>query len=110
MDIIANRASFIYDKILKNARNENLMKNTRTMSIANTSKYEPEFQEAENRSRNYIRTGNQKFEDPFKFYQKPYSTYNEGRNLDILNTLKYHQKNNYPELVSVNNLKVVGRY
>jgi hypothetical protein len=110
MEINKYRAPFVYDKIEKNALAENQMKNTRPFCVANTYKNEPEFQQAENRSRNYVRSGQQKFADPFEFHPKPYNWYFEGRNLDIHKTLEYNKKNNYPELVSVNNLRVVGRY
>ena len=97
-------------QIQKNVLNENQMKSTRPFCIANTYKYEPEFQTAENRSRNYVRKGVQKFADPFAFHPKPYNWYFEGRNLNIQKTLEYNQVTDHPELISKNNLKVVGRY
>lgn len=98
------------NQILKNVYNESSYKNTRPFCVANTYKNEAEFQETENRSRNYARSGQQKFADLFEFHPKPYNWYFEGRNLNIQKTLEYNQVTNYPELVSKNNLRVVGRY
>ena len=110
MEVNDYRAPFVYDKISKIAVAENKMRNTRPFCVANTYKNEQEFQQAENRSRNYARSGQQKFADPFKFHPKPYNWYFEGRDLAIHKTLQYHQVKDHPELISINNLKVVGRY
>jgi|LakMenE18May11ns_1017448.scaffolds.fasta_scaffold9186737_2 hypothetical protein len=110
MEVSAYRAPIVYDKISKIAVAENKMRNTRPFCVANTYKNESEFQQAENRSRNYARSGQQKFADPFEFHPKPYNWYFEGRNLAIHKTLQYHQVKDHPELISINNLKVVGRY
>lgn len=99
-----------YNQILKNARNEIEMKNTRPFCVANTYNNESEFQQVENLSRNYVRSGIQQFADPFAFHPKPYNWYFEGRKLDVQNTLEYNQVQNYPEFISQNNLRVVGRY
>jgi hypothetical protein len=108
--IIKANVHFYNDRIKKHALNEYVGENTRKYSIANTYKNEPEFQPAENLSRNYARSGQQKFEDPFAFHPKPYNWYFEGRNQDIHNTLAYNSQQDYPEVITVSKLNVRDYY
>lgn len=82
----------------------------RMPSIANTYQNEPEFQKAENLSRNYVRTGQEKYADPFPNVSRPIDWNYDGRNLSILNTLEANRKKDYPDVITKHPLKVVGYY
>ena len=109
MEILRNNGTF-FNELKRNVKNEYDAKNTRRPSLANTYQNEPEFQRAFNLSRNYARTGQQKFQDPFAFHQRPNNFSYDGRKLAMLDTLKYNQKKDYPDVISKNYLKVVGFY
>lgn len=108
--IIAANGAYNHHKIKQNALAEYTAKHTRIHSVADTYQNEPQFQTVENRSRNYARSGQQKFADPFAFNQKPYTWYFEGRNLDIYKTLKQNSHRDYPDVITLHKLKVVGHY
>ncbi len=109
MEITTNNGTF-FNELNRIKNYEMKAENTRSDSIANTYQNIPQFQIVENLSRNYARKGQQKFEDPFAFHQKPLPTKENGRNLDILNTLKFNQNKDHPELITINKLKVAGFY
>lgn len=109
MEITTNNNTF-FNELNRIKNYEMKANNTRTESVTNTYQNIPQFQQVENLSRNYARKGQQKFEDPFAFHQKPLPTKENGRNLDILNTLKFNQNKDHPELITINPLKVAGFY
>lgn len=82
----------------------------RIPSLANTYQNQPQFQKIENVSRNYVRSGQQKYADPFPNVSRPINWYYNGRKLDILQSLQANRKPNYPEVITKNPLKVVGYY
>jgi len=106
MEVLRNRQFFFKD--LKKKADAQFY--VRTPSIANTYINEPEFQQAENRSRNYARAGQAIYEDPFKFHQKPVNFYYDGRRLQIQETLFKNQEKDYPDVISKYHLKTVGFY
>lgn len=109
MDILRNNGTF-FNELNRRKEYEMKAENTRTDSIANTKQNISQFQQTENRSRNYVRKGQQQFEDPFAFHMRPLSKESNGRNLDILNTLKFNQERDNPDVITVNPLKVSGYY
>ena len=110
MEVLYRRANFIYNEISRISNIQNQANNTRKPSIANTYKNEPEFQQTQNLSANYARTGQQKFYDPFKIHSRPYDDYYNGRKLQILETLKINPNKDRPEVITMNPLKVSGYY
>jgi len=109
VDILKNNGTFFYE-LNRNAKNENLAKNTSIPSIVNTYQNEPKFQQVENLSRNYARTRQQKFKDPFAFKSRPLDESYDGRNLHLLNTIRYNATKDYPDVITANPLKVAGFY
>lgn len=110
MDIKYLPNTFLFNDLIRNTKIEKLYKDTRKPSIANTYQNEPQFQQTENLSRNYMRTGNQKFADPFQFNSRPYYDEYDGRNLKILNTLKINANKDRPDIITLNPLKNIGFY
>jgi len=109
MEVLINNKTF-FNNLKRIVQYEYDAKNIRKPSLANTYKNEPEFQKVLNLSCNYARTGQQKFKDPFAFHQRPNNFSYDGRKLAMLDTLKYNQKRDYPDVISKNYLKVVGFY
>lgn len=109
VEILKNNGTFFND-LNRRVKSEYDAENTRMPSVANTYQNIPQFQQAENLSRNYARVGQQKFEDPFKFHARPLDENYDGRRLQILNTLKYNAKKDYADVKTVNPLKVSGYY
>ncbi len=105
---VNNNNIFFYE-LSRNAKNELIANNTRMSSIANTYQNEPQYQTAENLSRNYVRKGQEIYDDPFKYVQRPLSWDYQGRNLNILNSLIMNRNRDYPDFISTP-LKVVGYY
>lgn len=111
MNIIKQNANLFYNELYNIANKEQEARTTRIPSVANTYKNEPSFQQVENLSRNYARSGQQKFADPFAFNMKPNTMeYYDGRNLSIFNTLKQYAARDKPDVITVNPLTVVGYY
>jgi hypothetical protein len=110
MEVLNRRAPFFYNQLNRNVKSEYDAENTRMPSVVNTYQNIPQFQQVQNLSRNYARVGQQKFEDPFKFHARPLDEKYDGRNLQILNTLKYNAKRDYPDVKTMNPLKVIGYY
>ena len=109
MEVLNNNGTFFND-LKRIAKKEMVSENIRTPSIANTYMNEPQFQNAENKSRNYARTGQAKYADPFPIKSRPYDNSYDGRNLRILNTLAFNKNVDKPDVISINHLKVVGYY
>lgn len=109
MEVLRNNGTFFYE-LNKRKVYEDISENTRTTSIANTYQNEPKFQQLENLSRNYMRTGNAKFANPFPIKSRPYDNYYDGRKLNILNTLAINANKDTPDVITKNPLKVVGFY
>lgn len=109
MEVKTNNGTFFYE-LNRNSKYEQITDNTRMPSIANTTQNQPQFQQLENISRNYARSGQQKFADPFAFHMKPNHAYYDGRNLNILKTLAINSTRDYPDVITANPLKVVGFY
>lgn len=89
-------------------------KNTRIPSYVNTYQNNPTYQITENLSRNYVRSGQEKFADVYgnRYGEnKRMIDWNwNGRNLFMLDTLEYNRKKDYPDVITKNSLKVVGYY
>jgi len=109
MEVLRNNGTF-FNNLNKKVREEYYAENTRKQSIVNTYQNEPQFQKAQNLSRNYMRTGNAKYSDPFAFHMRPNNFSYDGRKLSLLNTLKLNAKPNFPEVITKNKLNVVGFY
>lgn len=111
MEILKRNANLFYNELINKANKQDEARNTRMPSLANTYKNEPSFQTVQNLSRNYARSGQQKFADPFAFNMKPnIMEFNNGRNLSIFNTLKQNATRDKPDVVTINPLSVVGYY
>lgn len=106
---ILNNGTFFND-LNRIAKKEMVDENIRKPSIANTYINEPQFQNVENKSRNYARTGQPKYADPFPIKSRPYDNSYDGRNLQVLNTLAFNKNIDKPDVKSINYLKVVGYY
>lgn len=109
MEVLKNNGTFFYE-LNKRKTYEDIRENTRTTSIANTYKNEPQFQALQNISMNYARTGQAKYADPFPIKSRPYNNYYNGRNLNILNTLLINANKDTPDVITKHPLKVVGFY
>lgn len=109
MEVLNNNGTFFND-LNRNVKSEMVSVNTRTPSVANTYINEPEFQNVENRSRNYARTGQPKYADTFPIKSRPYDNSYDGRNLHILKTLEVNKSVDKPDVITINKLKVVGYY
>jgi len=110
MEVLNRQAPFFFNELNRIVKQEYDAGNTRAPSIANTRQNEPQFQQLENKSRNYMRSGYAKYADPFAFHSRPNGEYNNGRNLNILNTLVFNAKKDVPDVITANPLKVVGFY
>lgn len=109
MEVKTNNGTF-FKELNRNVSNEFNAENIRIPSIANTYKNEPQFQKAENLSRNYKRSGNAKYADPFEFHMRPNNFDYDGRKLQMLNTLKMNASTDKPDVISKYHLNVVGYY
>lgn len=109
MEILRNNGTF-FKELNRIKDYEFKAENTRMPSIANTNMNISQFQQAENLSRNYARTGQQKFEDPFAYKQRKLDWTYDGRKLDVLNTLKYNATKDSADVYTTVPLKVSGRY
>jgi hypothetical protein len=110
MEVINYKASLFYNELNRIKENEFKAENTRKPSLVNTYQNLSEFQQTENLSRNYARTGQQKFEDPFAYKQRKLDWTYDGRKLDVLNTLKYNATKDSPDVYTTYKLKVSGYY
>jgi len=110
MEIINYKASLFYNELNRIKDIQFKAKETRIPSLVNTYQNIPQFQTAENLSRNYARTGQQKFKDPFAYKQRMLDNSYDGRKLDILNTLKYNATKDSPDVYTTYPLKVSGFY
>jgi hypothetical protein len=109
MEVRTNNGTF-FNELNRRVKYEYDARNMRAPSIANTRQNEPQFQRNENLSRNYMRVGDQKFADPFAFKSRFDNGFYNGRNLNILDTIKYNSKRNFPDVITQTPLKVVGFY
>lgn len=109
MEVLKNNGTFFYE-LNRKTKYETIARETSMPSIANTYKNEPQFQDVQNKSRNYMRTGNQKFADPFAFHSRPYYDDFNGRRTQILETLQYNAKKDKPDVITKHPFKVVGFY
>ena len=103
-------SSFIFNDLQRIDGEETKDKEIRMPSLANTYRNEPEFQKTENLSRNYVRSGQEKYADTFPNQSRPINRDYNGRNLSILNTLEANRKKDYPNVITKHPLKVVGYY
>ena len=111
MEVIKGTAKLFYNELNNIAKSERTANNTRIKPLVYTNKKEPDFQRAENLSRTYIRNGMQKFADPFPFKMKPNDAeYYDGRNLNILNSLKRNAQRDFPDVITRSPLKVASFY
>jgi hypothetical protein len=110
MEIINYKASLFFNELNRIKENEFKAQNTRMPSLVNTYQNLSDFQQTENLSRNYARTGQQKFEDPFAYKQRMMDNSYDGRKLDVLNTLKYNATKDSADVYTTYPLKVSGFY
>jgi hypothetical protein len=103
-------AGYLFYQQTRKATDDITANETRKPSISNTYQNQSLFQNVENLSRNYARTGQQKFADPFEFHMKPNNFSYDGRNLGMLNTLKANATQDKADVITANPLKVVGFY
>jgi len=109
VSILKNNGTFFYELERKTSY-QNKVAETKIPSVVNTYQNIPQFQNVENLSRNYRRTGNQEFADPFAQHSRPYYNEYNGRKLDIQNTLFMNQQKDIPDVISKHRLKVTGYY
>ena len=102
--------SFIFKDLQRIDAEERKDREIRIPSLAYTYQNQPQFQKIENVSRNYVRSGQQKYADPFPNVSRPINWNYNGRKLDILQSLQANRKPNYPEVITKYPLKVVGYY
>jgi hypothetical protein len=110
MEVINYKAPLFFNELNRIKENEFKAENTRMPSLVNTYQNIPLFQQSENLSRNYARTGQQRFEDPFAYKQRMLDNSYDGRKLDVLNTLKYNATKDSPDIYTTYPLKVSGFY
>lgn len=103
-------SAYVFKDLKRIDAEETKDKKIRMPSIANTYQNEPEFQITENLSRNFARSGQEKYADPFQFVSRPINWDYNGRNLSILKTLEANRKKDFPDVVTKTSLKVVGYY
>jgi hypothetical protein len=106
MEVTVKNGTFFQD-LERRANNKYI---ARKVCLANTQQNEPEFQKNQNLSRNYMRTGDAKYADPFSFHMRPNNFEYDGRKLQIQETLFYTQEKDYPDVTTKHPLKVVGFY
>lgn len=109
MEVKTNNGTF-FKELNRNVKNEFNAENTRIPSIANTYINEPQFQKVQNLSRNYMRSGNAKYADPFEFHMRRNDFDYDGRKLQMLDTLKMNASTDKPDVISKYHLNVVGYY
>jgi len=110
MEVIRHTAPLFFNELYRKVKREFDAENIRMPSIVNTYQNEPQFQKAENLSRNYARVGMQKFADPFAFHMRPVDFYYNGRKTAILDTLILNANRDKPDVITANPLNVVGFY
>lgn len=107
---LGNVSDFMFRDLKRIDKEEKLDRETRIPSIVNTYQNEPQFQKVENLSRNYARSGEEKFADPFPNISRRLDWDFDGRNLHMLKTLEYNRQRDYPEVITKHPLQVIGRY
>ncbi len=109
-DVLPNSFDFnFYSSLGMNSYNENLNNNIRPLNIPNLPP-KPTFQIAENTSRDIINTGNQIYQNiPYNTNNSRYqSFYQDGRKLQLLETIKYNQRPSYPTSYTAYPLNKIG--
>lgn len=106
---VLNNSTFFND-LKRGAENEKNRNNTYLNSISNTYQNEPQFQTVQNLSRNYARSGQQKFADPFEIKVKPVYNYDKRTPSALLETLKVNANKDQPDVITPFYLKTVGYY
>lgn len=110
MNVLTNNGTF-FNELRRINQYEKNQFFTRSSSLSTTHKKEPLFQQAENRSRNYARAGQQVFREPAASKLRGITVYNEGRSLSILQSLERNQVFNTPDgFVQLYTLPVVTKY
>lgn len=109
MNVLVNNKTFFYE-LRRISGFEKLANNTRTPSIANTYQNQPEFQKAENRSRNYARKYQQAFDDPFKYRERMMDRFVDGNNVWILKSVMQNGRKDTPDVITINKLRTIDYY
>lgn len=109
VEYLKNNGTF-FEQLNRIKDTENIYKNTRIPSVANTYQNEPQFEKVLNKSFNFIHQGYEKYADTYPIPIKPYYDDYDGRNLNMLNTLKLNASRDKPDVITLNPLKVVGYY
>lgn len=109
-NILPNSFDFNFNNSLKiNSYNEKLNNNIRLLGIPNLQP-KPTFQIAENTSRDIINTGDQIYQNiPYETNNSRFqSFYEDGRKLQLLETIKYNQRKSYPTSYTAYPLRKIG--
>ena len=106
MEVLINNGTF-FNELKRNAKNEQIAKNTRMPSIANTFKDEDKLDKILFSSSIYNKKWQQRFENPI-IKSRLDNSYYSGRNLNILNTLKINAKRDTPDVIINNPYKYMG--
>jgi len=108
--ILPNSFEFNFNSQLgMNAYNEDLNNNIRPNGI-NKLPFQPTFQIAETKSRDLVHTGDQITAPiPYNINRNRFqSFYEDGRKLQLLETIKYNQKPSYPTSYTAYPLRKIG--
>jgi hypothetical protein len=107
--ILKNNGTF-FSELQRTAQYQDVASRTKIPSVVNTYQNIPQFQSVENISRNYRRSGDAKYKDPFQVTSRPYYDDYDGRKLQIQNTLFMNQQKDQPDIITKYPLKVDGYY
>ena len=107
MEVLKNNGTFFND-LNRIAKNEQVAENTRKPSIANTFQNQTTTDKTLVSSSSYTRQWQQKFKDPFAIKSRLDNGYYSGRNLNILNTLKFNAKKDKPDVITSNPYQFIG--
>jgi hypothetical protein len=109
VSVLKNNGTFFYE-LQRRAYYQDIASQTKKPSVVNTYQNIPQFQQVENISRNYRRSGDAKYKDPFQVTSRPYYDDYDGRKLQIQKTLFMNQEIHQPDIITKYPLKVDGYY
>lgn len=107
MEVLTNNRTFFND-LKRIAKSQELAKNTRMPSIANTLQPETRIDNTLISMSKYSRKWQQEFSNPFPIKSRFDSGYYNGRNLNILNTLKFNAKIDNLDVMNSNSYRFIG--
>lgn len=109
-NVLPNSFDFnFFSSLGMNSYNENLNNKIRPFGIPKLSP-QSTFQIAENKSRDIIHTGDQIYEKiPYEMNNNRFQSFNEdGRKLQLLETIKYNQKPLFPSVYTAYPLRKIN--